>query len=395
MTAGMKDFFRMNHIGRIWRVITAVLLFAAVIAAAYSIADRSFMRKNREKYRADTEWLGALIAVEKQWIRQNQGDDGQIYMNGEKAGDVDPYFACHAALGLLADACGFEPQEEDIMCVRKYLNWHTARLIESGGIAGVYRYADSELIRLGKADSVDAYLGTYLELMGNYIRLCEGADGLERWEEGISLAVKTLRKLTAGSLTAVSFNNSTQYLMDNLEVWKGLCALESCFKSGLIPENSLAQTGKAAEMLRKGLESTIPKAFWDAEHGRWCVTADASGFDGGAFYPDGIAQVYPLIFAFPVEDSEAQAELYRIFTEKFAWQDMDSGSRTFIWAMTSLAAAQAGDTDTLKHFLKNYEAKAGKDRSYPLYTGEAGWVCRGGAALYGIYSAEANRHLFQ
>ena len=125
------------------------------------------------------------------------------------------------------------------------------------------------------------------------------------------------------------------------------------------------------------------------------MAANSSSFDGSAFYPDGIAQVYPLIFAFPVEDSEAQAELYRIFTEKFAWQDTDSGSRTFVWAMTSLAAAQAGDTDTLKHFLKSYEAKAGKGRSYPLYTGEAGWVCRGGAALYAIYSAEANRHLFK
>lgn len=393
--AGMKDFSGMNHAGRTWRVIAAVLLFAAVLASAYFIADRSFMRRNQEKYRADTEWLGALIAAEKQWIRQNQGADGQIYMNGEKAGDVDPYFACHAALGLLAGAHGFEVHEEDVLCVREYLNWHTARLIESGGITGVYRYTDGRLLRIGNADSVDAYLGAYLELMGNYIRLCESADGLDRWEEGISLAVKTLRKLTAGSLTAVSFDNGTQYLMDNLEVWKGLCALESCFKSGLISESSLAQPERTVGMLRKGLESTIPKAFWDDEHGRWRVSADSSSFDGSAFYPDGIAQVYPLIFAFPVEDSEAQAELYRIFTEKFAWQDTDSGSRTFVWAMTSLAAAQAGDTDTLKHFLKSYEAKVGKGRSYPLYTGEAGWVCRGGAALYAIYSAEANRHLFQ
>ena len=68
---------------------------------------------------------------------------------------------------------------------------------------------------------------------------------------------------------------------------------------------------------------------------------------------------------------------------------------TLILSLGMLAAAQAGDTDTLKHFLKSYEAKAGKGRSYPLYTGEAGWVCRGGAALYAIYSAEANRHLFQ
>ena len=37
---------------------------------------------------------------EKKWILENQGPEGEFYMNGSKAGDVNPYFACMAALGL-------------------------------------------------------------------------------------------------------------------------------------------------------------------------------------------------------------------------------------------------------------------------------------------------------
>ena len=39
----------------------------------------------------------------KKWILENQDPEGEIYMNGSKAGDVNPYFACMAALGLLAE----------------------------------------------------------------------------------------------------------------------------------------------------------------------------------------------------------------------------------------------------------------------------------------------------
>lgn len=384
----------MKHTGRRICIIAAVIFFLFMLAAAYYFADQSFMRRNREKYAMDLEWLASVISSEKQWIRQNQGGDGQIYMNGEKAGDINPYFSCHAALGLLESTGSLAPSDADIAAVRDYLNWHTARLIESGGITGTYRYTDGSLVRTKKADSVDAYLGTYLELLGKYALTCGSAKTLEHWDDGVSLAVSTLRKLTFGSLTNVSFKNDTQYMMDNLEVWKGLCVLESCFQAGVLPEKGLSQIRADADAMRQGLESAVTEVFWNGELGCWRVTPDDSGFDGEKFYPDGIAQIYPLIFGFPVENGERQAQLYRQFTDKFAWQEIRSDGKTFLWAMTSLAAANAGDTGTLKTFLKNYEEMTLRSRAYPLYTGEAGWVCRSSAALYKIYSAEMNRHLF-
>ena len=49
------------------------------------------------------KWLETVLTGEKKWILENQGPEGEFYMNGSKAGDVNPYFACMAALGLLAE----------------------------------------------------------------------------------------------------------------------------------------------------------------------------------------------------------------------------------------------------------------------------------------------------
>ena len=36
------------------------------------------------------------------------------------------------------------------------------------------------------------------------------------------------------------------------------------------------------------------------------------------FYPDGVAQIYPLIYEFPVKEKKKQKVLYDQFTEKFS-----------------------------------------------------------------------------
>lgn len=59
--------------------------------------------------------------------------------------------------------------------------------------------------------------------------------------------------------------------------------------------------------------------------------------------------------------------------------------KEFIWAMTGMAAAQVGDTNSLTELLRNYETEYCEEREYPLYTGEAGWICMECEKLYEIY----------
>ena len=56
-----------------------------------------------------------------------------------------------------------------------------------------------------------------------------------------------------------------------------------------------------------------------------------------------------------------------------------------MWAMTGMAAAQMGDINNLVELIRNYETEYCENRKYPLYTGEAGWICMECEKLYGLY----------
>lgn len=53
--------------------------------------------------------------------------------------------------------------------------------------------------------------------------------------------------------------------------------------------------------------------------------------------------------------------------------------------MTGMAAAQMRDINNLVELVGNYETEYCKERKYPLYTGEAGWICMECEKLYGLY----------
>ena len=55
------------------------------------------------------------------------------------------------------------------------------------------------------------------------------------------------------------------------------------------------------------------------------------------FYPDGVAQIYPLIYEFPVKEKKKQKVLYDQFTERFQWQKLNKKRTGFLWAMTGMA----------------------------------------------------------
>ncbi len=139
------------------------------------------------------KWLETVLIGEKRWILENQGPEGEIYMNGSKAGDVNPYFACMAALGLLAETenCPMTETEKKLLadiwtgilgfCWKQMEKWES-----TGKRVG-------NLFIKKKADSEDGYLGMYLFLMGKYLEKTENTDLPEYWKKGISLALKRFK----------------------------------------------------------------------------------------------------------------------------------------------------------------------------------------------------------
>ena len=181
--------------------------------------------------------------------------------------------------------------------------------LETDGKMGIYRKESGKLIYKEKVDSEDGYLGMYLFLMGKYLEKTENTDLPEYWKKGISLALKKIQSLMRDGITQVSEENTTAYLMDNLEVWKGLHELELA---------GLEDTQAISEM-RKKIQAQIENIFWDDANQRWRIIGNSDLYDQIEFYPDGVAQIYPLIYEFPVKEKKKQKILYDQFTEKFQW----------------------------------------------------------------------------
>ena len=99
------------------------------------------------------KWLETVLTGEKKWILENQGPEGEFYMNGSKAGDVNPYFSCIAALGLLAETKNCPITETEKKAVGRYLDWHTGILLETDGKMGLCCF-DPDLLeeRLKRSD---------------------------------------------------------------------------------------------------------------------------------------------------------------------------------------------------------------------------------------------------
>ena len=217
----------------------------------------------------------------------------------------------------------------------------------------------------------------YLFLMGKYLEKTGSTDLPESWKKGIDLALKKIQSLMQDGITQVSEENTTVYLMDNLEVWKGLYELEL---AGL--ENT-----QAISEMREKIQEQIEKIFWDDANQRWRIIGNSGRYHQTEFYPDGVAQIYPLIYEIPVKEKKKQKVLYEQITEMFQWQKLNKKRTGFLWAITGMAAAQRGDINNLVELIENYETEycKGKERKYPLYTGEVGWICMECEKLYELY----------
>ena len=192
--------------------------------------------------------------------------------------------------------------------------------LETDGKMGIYRKESGKLIYKEKVDSEDGYLGMYLFLMGKYLEKTENTDLPEYWKKGISLALKKIQSLMRDGITQVSEENTTAYLMDNLEVWKGLHELELA---------GLEDTQAISEM-RKKIQAQIENIFWDDANQRWRIIGNSDLYDQTEFYPDGVAQIYPLIYEFPVKEKKKQKILYKQFTERFQWQKLNKKRNGFL-----------------------------------------------------------------
>ncbi len=361
-------------------VLCAALLALSCVPAAFA-ADVSALA---ELYDGKVHFAREALAREKAWIKLNQGEGGEIYLNHteEKApGDVNPYFACQAAMGLLAG----NVSESDMEAAARYLRWHTETLLLENGEITNHRLEDGELVSTGEHDSVDSYIALYLTLLSTYTERGGALAAIPGAEEAAALCAGILQDLLLDGLTRVSGENGTRYMMDNAEV------LEACRGAArMAEENGLSSLAETFSALADTVEAAIAERLWDAELGVYRIGLRENGtpidFSGWqSFYPDALAQIFPTLCGFETSSEGGNAALYASLCEAFRWETLEHGDSRFAWAATGYAAARLGDWERAETYLQSLSERYAEDRSYPFHSAEAGWTARTAGCLLEHY----------
>lgn len=374
--------------GKSIRKTPVLILIAALLVLCMSLL--WILRQAHFQQIADT--YAAKAAAEKNWILSCQTDDGLIlYSQWDESLPsqnqvVVPYFSSIAALGLLSGTVT-EGQAEG---VKRYILWYLEHLNTEvsdpvNGDGTIYNYrvtldnGNTYIESTDEYDSVDAYAALFLMAADMYGQKVDRQFLAKHRDEVIRVADALLRTIQENGLSYAKAQYPIQYLMDNTEVYAGLRAGARLLKQ-IAPETAYSETlNLAADRLQTAFEELL----WNQDTGFYEIglTEDSEPLECNAwneFYPDSIAQLFPACFSVTDAGSSRAESLYRAFCGEWDWAAFEhqcSRESTFYWCVLAYIAAVHNDEERLQGFLQNYEEiLAQNTRSYPLYTGDAGWI---------------------
>ena len=226
---------------------------------------------------------------------------------------VNPYFASLYAVDYLrADG---DPDR-----IRPYLDWYMANLNypDSHGLTGTIDDMDvrpgGRMRKTGSYDSADGYAAVFLVLLDEYERSSGDADFLHDHRDRVQdIAWLLLVLQDADGLLRAHPGTNARYLMDNCEAYGGLVAYAAMARR--LGWSNGPRYREAAESVRRAVISRLG-ATGDAPF-HW---ADVAGHlhpsDWGRYYPDALAQVFPILYGVVDVDSPTAERLWREFDRR-------------------------------------------------------------------------------
>lgn len=337
---------------------------------------------------------------EKAWILSCQTEDGLILYRQwnldehQEEQTVFPYFSSIAALGLLSGTVTDEQAEGALRYQQWYLDHlNTPADDPMNGQGTVYNYRiirDGTNLReesLQTYDSVDSYAAMFLILVDRYAQVVNDELLLTRSADILRVLDALVNTIDRNGLSHAKAEYPVQYLMDNAEVYAGLCAATRILEQIGSPAQ-LEQIRAMALQVRE----TTDFLLWNAEgyYEIGIFEGEALDFDGWTiFYPDSVCQLFPLCFGVLEPESERAAQLYHQFCQAWNWERLEPLRREvshFYWGLTGYAAALMQDEARLSVYMDQYQiAVTAQGRAYPLYTGEAGWLAMACGHMEQIY----------
>ncbi len=375
--------------------------------------------------------LYELIDGELAWLAGFQLPDGALPMTpfdqggpawGEEDGGertvrskICPYFSEFAALALLLRPAQYGEN------VRRYLDWHFAHLNTAeedyNSVDGtIYDY---EAVRLPDGtieesiltdprtgtlsyDSTDSYAGLFLELLWKYAEKTGDGDYVRRHWTEIERIYGAMLSTLDRDLTWAKPDYRVKYLMDNCEVCRGLRAMRQLVRRLFLPSAAEEQARERMLFLLRDTEEReaallrrIERCLWKEEAAHYLVGLmddDAplpEHFDWNTFYPDALAQLFPVLMEVLPADSPRAVALYETFSRHFsggeaAWEEL-RGERLGehnINGLIPYTAARMGDFARLRRYFSRYRTLyAETGHPSPAYNADCAQVAMAAAIM--------------
>ena len=279
--------------------------------------------------------LGALLAyctlagasTRLELSGYTDGSGAITVLNGGDS--ADPYFAMQAL--LLAHDNGMNISG----VAEKFVRWLVPQQKPDGTFDRFCRGPDQKWMSCKVADADDSLLAIWmrlLETMPLQLRT------IPAWTKSYSISEASLNHLFQPSrgIYMVSPVYLHGLFMDNLEVWS-------------LSAHSKQTTQKAAaEKLKRAINET----FWDPVNKRFLVSTQLEQkTQPEAFYPDKVAQVFPLLVDFPVPGGDARS-YYRNWMKMHRAEWLRQGETDYPWGLLAVLALRQGDLSSAQCWIR-------------------------------------------
>lgn len=322
----------------------------------------------------------AILAEEAKWIiAHNQLSSGAVITCYPGRPRIVPYFA-HLALYGVVEAGGYKER------VGAYLDWYMAHLEKPDryGLYGtVYDYTvadDGTEIPEQSYDSSDSYGATFLTLLWRYFRATGEPDWLLTHKEDLEMVARAvLATRQDDGLTLARPDWPVKYLMDNCEVYEGLLNYAALLETVWGEEAKASFYRQAALKIKEALQ----RKMWTGEG--YCPAVYRWGWrrrpHWKKWYPDVLAQFFPLICGVLEPRSPEAAVIYRAFLRNYPNWHIVSSSSDFTSPLIAWAAALMGDEKRLSIYFREIAEKViARGHPWPWHAAEAGILILAGKA---------------
>jgi len=342
-----------------------LLLYVAWVSPAFAAPNY------QSNISATSAWLGADSTL---------SDGAILYTTSE----IVPYYGNVAALGWTKDPAQSAHVQAWIQWYLNHLNWP-----DQWGLYGTvydYRVSGTTETSTGTADSTDSYAATFLSLVWAYWQTGDANArqfilSLGSYQFDVIGNVITRTQQSDG-LTWARPDYQVKFLMDNCEAYRGLRDLADLLQSAFGNASAAAWYNAQAAAMLQGIQNEL----WSRTNHLYLPQAGAISVNLARWYPDAVAQLFPVLNGvIAPQDTRAQS-LYSAFNKAWpGWTTLSFNKQdAFPWVLVSGAAALMGDANRVNSYIATIQRKyVNPGFPWPWYDAEAGWFLRVNSYMLG------------